>query len=64
MLGRLVAVGIISHIRYLHLGDFVDAVAIVAVIIYRRHHKDRIQHCGEFFATSHCLHQSLDIVED
>ena len=64
MLSRLVAVCVVAHVCHLHLSDLMDAVSIVAVVIYRRHYEDRVKHMAELLIASHCLGKSVDIVED
>ena len=64
VLGGLVAVGVVSHIGHLHLGDFVDAVTVVAVVIDGRDLEDRVKHFGKGLLSAHCLHQSGNVVEN
>ena len=47
MLGRLITVSVIAHIRYLHLCDLMNAETIVGVIVNRRDYKDRVKHPGK-----------------
>ena len=63
MLCRLIAVGIITHVGHLHLRDFVDADAIVAVIIDWRYDEHGIEHLPEFGLTAHQIGKSSDVVE-
>mgnify|MGYP000785073787 FL=1 len=49
MLNRLVAVGVIAHVHHLHLPDFVDDAAVIALVENRRHDEYRIEHPGEPF---------------
>ena len=44
MLDRLVAMCIIAHIRNLHFLYFMNALPVIAIVINRRNHKNRIQH--------------------
>ena len=64
MLSGLVAVGVIAHVGHLHLGDLVDAEAVVAVVIDGRDHEDGVQHLGEGFFAAHGIDQALNVMED
>ena len=55
--------GIVAHVRHLHLCYFVDADSVVAVVVDRRHDEHRVEHLREAFAASHQFDQPFDIME-
>ena len=61
--GGLVAVGVIAHVGHLHLGDLVDAEAVVGVVIDGRDYEDGVQHLGEGFLAAHGVDQALHVME-
>src|SRR5690606_30434927 len=64
VLDGLIAVGILSHIRNLHLPDFMDRKSIVAVIKYRRQHKHGIKLAYKGLMSAHELGESFHILEN
>ena len=63
MLDRLVAVGIVAHVHYLHLADFVDDTAIVRVVKQWRNIEYGVEHGVECILAAHEVDQSLRVVE-
>ena len=64
MLDGLVAVRIVTHVHNLHLADFMDDTAIVAVVENGGHDEDGVEHLVELLATAHQVDESLRVVED
>ena len=63
MLDRLVAMCIIAHIRNLHFLYFMNALPVIAIVINRRNHKNRIQHGDKVLLPSHQIDESLHIMK-
>ena len=63
MLGRLVSVSIVTHVRNLHLCDFMNTEIVIAVVIDRWNHKDRIKHLGESLLSTHFIYEAVNVVE-
>ena len=63
MLGRLVAMSIVAHVRHLHLGNLMDTETVVTVVVDRRNHEYGVQHLYKLFTSSHCIHKTVHIVE-
>ena len=63
MLDRLVAVGVVAHVHNLHLPDFVNRTAIVAVIEMRRDVEYGIHHLAERLFPAHQVNEAGRVVE-
>ena len=64
VLCRLVSMCVIAHVCDLHLRYLMYAVAVVAVVIYRRNHEYGVEHCAELLCSAHLLHKAVHIVEN
>ena len=63
MLCRLVTVGIVAHVCHLHFCYFMDAIAVVAVVIYRRNYEYGVKHRDKLLASAHGIFQTVHIME-
>ena len=55
--------GVVAHIHYLHLTDFVNSEAVVAVVEDGWHFEYAIERCDELLFASHKANQPLRVVE-